>query len=102
MREENPPLLRPVSRVTENALPEEKLAMLLTLLPPAPEAWIQAAKELPAARAQIDGLVERAEQDAEYRRLVVQDLEQALLAEGIEPSLALQRELARRLEGNGA
>jgi hypothetical protein len=86
--------------MTEDGLPEETLAKLLAMLPRAPEAWIQAAKELPAARAQIDGLVARAEQDAEYRRRVVQDLEQALLAEGIEASLALQRALARRLDRN--
>jgi hypothetical protein len=80
-------------------VPEETIAMLLSLLPPAPAAWITAAKELPAARAQLDRLVERAAQDADYRQQVVQDLEQALVAEGIEPSPALQRALARRLAG---
>jgi hypothetical protein len=84
--------------MADDALPEETLAMLLAMLPPAPAAWVSAATQLPAARAQIEGLVARAEQDAAYRARVVADLEQALLAEGIEPSAVLRRELARRLE----
>jgi hypothetical protein len=84
--------------MTEEPLPEEKLAMLLALLPPAPEAWIVAAKELPAARAQLDGLVQRAEQDAVFRAEAIRDLEKALIGEGIEPSQSLRRELARRLK----
>jgi hypothetical protein len=84
--------------MTREPLTEEELAQLLALLPPAPEAWVTAAKELPAARAQIDGLVARAEQDAEFRKEAIRDLERALLAEGIEPTPALRRELARRLE----
>jgi hypothetical protein len=87
--------------VTDDALPEETLAMLLGLLPPAPEAWTAAARALPGARAVIDDLVERAEQDAEYRRMLLSDLEQALVAEGIEPSAVIQRELARRLAPPG-
>jgi hypothetical protein len=84
--------------MNDEDLPEETLAMLLKLLPPAPEGWLQAAKELPAARAQIDGLIARAEQDAEFRAQVVNDLEQALRSEGIEATPTLRRELARRLE----
>ena len=81
----------------DDALPEERIAALLSLLPPAPEAWVEAAKELPAARAQIDGIVARAEQDAVYRAQLVSDLEQALLADGIEPTPVIRREIARRL-----
>jgi DNA-binding transcriptional regulator YdaS (Cro superfamily) len=83
--------------MTDQHLPEERLAALLALLPPAPEAWVEAARQLPAARAQIDGIVARAEQDAAYRARVVNDLEQVLAADGIEPTDALRRELARRL-----
>lgn len=83
--------------MTDERSPEERLAALLALLPPAPEAWLEAARQLPAARAQIDGIVERAERDAEYRSRVVSDLEQALAASGIEPTDVLRRELARRL-----
>jgi hypothetical protein len=86
-----------VTEMTDERSPEERLAALLALLPPAPEAWLEAAKRLPAARAQIDGIVARAERDAAYRARVVGDLERALAADGIEPSEALLRELARRL-----
>jgi hypothetical protein len=84
--------------MTDDALPEETLALLLAMLPRAPAAWVAAAQALPVARAQIDTLVARAEQDAGYRARLLEDLERALRAEGIEPSSALQRELARRLE----
>jgi hypothetical protein len=84
----------------EDPLPEERLAELLALLPPAPEAWVEAAKQLPAARAQIDGIVARAEQDAEYRARLISDLERALAADGIEPTPLLRRELERRLEAD--
>ena len=82
------------------ALPEERIAALLALLSPAPQAWVDAAKLLPAARAQIDGIVARAEQDAEYRARLVSDLEQALAADGIEPTPTLRRELERRLDAD--
>lgn len=84
----------------EDLLPEERIAALLALLPPAPESWVEAAKQLPAARAQIDGIVARAEQDAEYRARLIDDLEQALAADGIEPTPSLRRELERRLEAD--
>jgi hypothetical protein len=83
--------------MTDERSPEEQLAALLALLPPAPGAWVEAAKQLPAARAQIDGIVARAERDAAYRERVVSDLERALTADGIEPSEVLLRDLARRL-----
>ncbi len=83
--------------MTDDATPEERLAALLALLPPAPQAWVDAAAQLPAARAQIDTIVERAEHDVAYRARLVADLEQALAAEGIEPTPGLVRELTRRL-----
>jgi hypothetical protein len=83
--------------MTDEELPEERLAALLALLSPAPEAWVEAAKQLPVARAQIDTIVARAELDADYRARLVADLEAALAADGIEPTPALQRELTRRL-----
>jgi hypothetical protein len=89
---------RPARTMTDEPLTEEQIAQLLALLRPAPVAWVAAAKELPSARAELDGLVARAEQDAEFRREAICNLEQALLAEGIEPSPTLQRELARRLK----
>jgi hypothetical protein len=71
------------------ALDEERLARLIRALPPAPEAWVRAAQELPAARGDLDQVVARAEADAEFRARLVADLEAALDADGYEPSAAL-------------
>ena len=45
----------------------EQLSKLIGMLPPAPEAWVRAAQELPAARRGLDDLVARAEADAAFR-----------------------------------
>ena len=63
----------------------ETLARLIGKLPPAPMGWVQAAQELPAAKAEIDQIVMRAQADAEFRAALLADLETALQAEGIEP-----------------
>jgi hypothetical protein len=76
---------------------EERLAALISALPPAPEAWVRAAQELPAARAGLDDIVARAEADAAFRAIVLADLEAALRAEGYEPAGPLVEELRRRL-----
>jgi hypothetical protein len=76
---------------------EERLAELLRALPPAPAGWVQAAKELPAARRSLDDLVERARADVELREAVVADLEAALEREGVEPIRPLIEELRRQL-----
>jgi hypothetical protein len=76
---------------------EEQLAELLRLLPPAPAAWLEAAKELPSARRSLDDLVERARADAELRRTVIADLEAALEREGVEPNRPLVERLRREL-----
>jgi hypothetical protein len=75
----------------------EGLARLIGMLPPAPEAWVRAAQELPEARRELDGIVARAEADAEFRRLLIADLESALRAEGFEPTRPLLDELRRRV-----
>ena len=76
---------------------EERLAALISALPPAPEAWVRAAQELPAARDGLDEIVARAEADAAFRAIVLEDLEAALRAEGYEPASPLVDELRRRL-----
>ncbi len=76
---------------------EERLAQLLRMLPPAPEAWLRAAKELPLARRGLGDLVARAEADLEFRGRLVADLEAALEHEGYEPDPALVAALRRRL-----
>ena len=76
---------------------EERLGELLRRLPPAPAGWVKAAQELPTARAALDGLVARAEADAELRQRILADLEAAMAAEGVEPSSALLAVLRERL-----
>jgi hypothetical protein len=77
---------------------EERLAALLRTLPPAPAGWVQAAQELPAARAELDEIVARAEADLEFRKALIADLEAALAAEGYEPRDRVVEELRKRLE----
>jgi hypothetical protein len=76
----------------------EQIGRLLRLFPPAPQAWVQAAQELPAARAALDELVARAEHDAAFRRELEADLEQALAATGYEGSPSVVSRLRRLLE----
>ncbi|HKF14387.1 MAG TPA: hypothetical protein VKB13_04080 [Gaiellaceae bacterium] len=57
---------------------EEQLGALLSALPPAPEAWVKAAKELPVALERLGEIVERAKADEDYRRRLVADPETAL------------------------
>jgi hypothetical protein len=75
----------------------ERLSRLIGTLPPAPAAWVRAARELPRARRELENIVERAESDAEFRRALIADLESALQAEGVEPTWPLLDELRRRV-----
>lgn len=77
--------------------PEERLADLLRLLPPAPRGWVAAAQELAPARRGLDRIVARAEADVRFRALLVADLEAALAQEGVEPEPAIVEALRRRL-----
>jgi hypothetical protein len=80
-----------------NGYDHDQLAKLIGMLPPAPEAWVRAAQELPEARRGLDQLVARAEADAAFRAEVLADLEQALEAEGVEPQPRVVDELRRLL-----
>jgi hypothetical protein len=80
-----------------NAYDIERLSRLIGMLPPAPVAWVRAAGEMPRARRELDGIVARAEADAEFRRALIADLEGALLAEGVEPTWPVLDELRRRV-----
>jgi hypothetical protein len=77
---------------------EERLARLIRALPPAPEAWVRAAQELPLAQTELDQIVARAEADLEFRARLIADLEAALEAEGFERDPAVIQALARRLK----
>lgn len=78
--------------------PEERIAELLRALPTPPVGWIQAAKELPAARRELETILERVERDERFRERVVADLEAMLRAEGVEPTPVVVAHLRRRLE----
>jgi len=80
------------------AYDEERIARLIRALPPAPEAWVRAAQELPLARVELDEIVARAEADAEFQRRLVADLEAALEAEGYEPRPQVVEELRIRFK----
>ncbi len=75
----------------------EELARLIAVLRPAPAGWMEAAQTLPRLHAELDGLVARAEQDAELRARLVFDLESALAESGIEPTPRSLAEARRRL-----
>jgi hypothetical protein len=79
-----------------SAFNEDRLAELIGALPPAPEAWVRAAQELPVARTELDEIVARAEADAEFRRALIADLESTLAQEGYEPERPLLDALRRR------
>jgi hypothetical protein len=81
-----------------NPYDETRIGELLRRLPPAPEAWVRAAQELPLARRGLDDLVRRAEEDAEFRTRLLADLEAALREEGVEPDPQLVEALRRRFQ----
>ncbi len=68
---------------------EESIASLLSELREPPRGWIDAAKELPRARQELDDIVARAQADASYRKRVLDDLESALREAGHAPEPAL-------------
>ena len=76
---------------------EARLGELLGALPPAPDGWVAAAQELPAARRELDQLVSRAVADEAFRKEVVADLERALEQAGIAPRPRVVEELRQRL-----
>jgi hypothetical protein len=80
-----------------SAYDEDRLAELIGALPPAPEAWVKAAQELPFAREELDRIVARAEADAAFREALIADLEATLAREGYEPYRPTVDALRRRL-----
>lgn len=82
-----------------NGHDEERLAELLAALPAPPDAWVEAAQELPRFRARADEILARAEADAAFRRRLREDLEAALAGEGYEPHGQLVDVLRARLGG---
>lgn len=77
--------------------PEETIARALHALPSPPTGWVEAAKALPAARRELDSILERLERDEALRERAVADLEAMLRAEGVEPTPVVRAHLRRRL-----
>jgi hypothetical protein len=76
---------------------EEHLGELLSALPPAPAAWVEAAQQLPLMW-RLDEIVERAEADEDYRRRVVADPESALAEADVVAHAENIEIIKRRLE----
>jgi hypothetical protein len=77
--------------------PEEHIALALRVLPTPPAGWVEAAKELPAARRELETIFERIERDTAFRERAIADLEAMLLSEGVEPTPVVVAHLRRRL-----
>jgi hypothetical protein len=78
--------------------PEVNLAELLAELPPAPEAWVQAASELPRLSRDLDRIMALIETDRAFRSAVLVDIEHALRKAGVEPTRTLVEAVRVRLE----
>lgn len=83
----------------------QEVARLLGSLPTAPDAWVEAAKEIPRTQRDLGDFERQTEEiialttaKTSFREACIADLEQALLAEGYEPDPALVDELRRRLD----
>jgi hypothetical protein len=79
---------------------EERLGKMIGRLPPAPEGWVTAAQELPAARRGLDEIVVRAEADLRFREALIADLESALSQAGYQPDPPLVAALRRRFSAD--
>jgi len=70
----------------DHRTPEERLAELLALLPPAPAGWVAAAQELPAARRALEEIDARVLADVDTRARETAELEAAIARAGLEAS----------------
>jgi type VI protein secretion system component VasF len=82
--------------VTTSEYDEERLGALLRALPPAPAGLVAAAAELPQMRRDLERIVQLADEDAAFRRALLEDLESALRRAGYEPDRVVVQELRRR------
>lgn len=77
--------------------PEERIADALRSLPTPPRGWVEAAKQIPTVRRELDTLIERIERDERLRERAIADLEAMLRSEGVEPSRVAVAHLRHRL-----
>jgi hypothetical protein len=85
---------------TVAAYDEERLGEILSALPPAPEAWVGAARDIPLREQEIDPIVERADTDEEYRRRVIEDPAAALEEADVIAHVDTIEILKRRLDAD--
>lgn len=78
----------------------ERLGTLLAALPPPPEGWTAAAKELPRVRQELDNLLGRVEDDAALRSRLEADVEAFLLESGITPTARVVDEVRERMRSD--
>ena len=77
---------------------DNRLALLLRSLPPAPAAWVDAAREVPRIQRDLEEVLPRIAADAGLRAETDADLERAMEAAGVEPRPSLLAAVRRRLE----
>jgi hypothetical protein len=82
--------------MTTSAYDEERLGALLRALPPAPAGMVAAAAALPQTRRDLERIVQLADEDAAFRRALLENLEAALRRAGYEPDRIVVQELRRR------
>lgn len=77
---------------------EERLAVLVRLLPPPPRGWAEAAQQLPLAREAIESVVARANTDAAFRARLAAEPEAAVEEAGFEASPSVLASIRLRLD----
>lgn len=77
---------------------EERLALLIRRLPPAPRPWVEAAVAVPTTRRALDQILALAQADSEFRSELLADLDRAVERAGHEPDPRLARQLRSALE----
>jgi hypothetical protein len=82
--------------MTTSSYDESRLGALLRALPPAPTGLVAAAAALPQMRRDLARIVQLAEEDAAFRRALLEDLESALRRAGVEPDRRVVKELRRK------
>ena len=87
----------PPHHETEPPHDETELGELLSLLKPAPAAWVEAAKELPRIEGGLQQILALAETDAAFRQALIEDLEGAIERAGFSADPELVRGVRQRL-----
>ena len=85
----------------ENGPPydEIELGELLGMLPAAPDAWVEAAKQRPRIERGVTQILALAEADAEFRAALIEDLETTVREADVEASPEVVDAVRARIEG---